>query len=284
MARTLHASSPRRSGPFVSLNCAAVPSELIESELFGHEKGAFTGAAGRQLGKFEHAHRGIFFLDEIGDMPLVMQAKLLRVLEEGEIEPIGCVRPIPVDVRVIAATHQDLGELVQQGRFRQDLYHRIYVFPLHLPPLRQRLEDIPVLVDYFVKQVSAQNGWKPKRFLAEAITELQQYLWPGNVRELRNVVERLLLLSETEVDGSAVRSTLPVPSQSPLSLIPPGGTLADKVKALEREVVLTELEKHAYRMAETARVLGLERSHLYKKCQQLGIDLQIGKRDDATLE
>ena len=166
IARALHERSPRHAGPFVTLNCAAVPGELIESELFGHEKGSFTGAATRHIGKFEQANHGTLFLDEIGDMPLVMQAKLLRVLEERQVERVGGDRPIPVDVRVIVATHRNLDELVKKGVFRQDLYHRIYVFPLWLPPLRERVEDIPALVAHFAAQVAEQNGWKPKPFEA----------------------------------------------------------------------------------------------------------------------
>src|SRR4051812_12027533 len=196
IARTVHEKSPRRDGPFVTLNCAAVPAELIESELFGHEKGAFTGAAARHTGKFEQAHRGTLFLDEIGDMPLTMQAKLLRVLEEGEVERVGGDRPMQVDVRVVVATHRNLENLVKQGTFRQDLFHRVYVFPVFLPPLRDRLDDIPALVEHFAGQVVEQNGWKPQTFEPAAIDELKRYHWPGNVRELRNVVERLMLLSE----------------------------------------------------------------------------------------
>ena len=161
VARTLHEKSHRASGPFVTLNCAAVPAELIESELFGHEKGSFTGAAQRHTGKFEQAHRGTLFLDEIGDMPVAMQAKLLRVLEEGELERIGADKPTKVDVRVVVATHRNLEQLVESGGFRRDLYHRVVVFPVTLPPLRQRCEDLPALVEHFVRQVSAQNGWKP---------------------------------------------------------------------------------------------------------------------------
>jgi two-component system nitrogen regulation response regulator NtrX len=177
VARTLHDRSPRAGGAFVTLNCAAVPTELIESELFGHEKGSFTGAAMRHLGKFEQAHRGTLFLDEIGDMPLAMQAKLLRVLEESEVERIGGDKPITVDVRVVVATHRDLDELARQGAFRRDLYHRIYVFPIVLPTLRERQEDIPALVEHFARQVCAQNGWKPRRFAPEAVDALQQYAW-----------------------------------------------------------------------------------------------------------
>ena len=275
IARALHQRSPRRNGPFVTLNCAAVPGELIESELFGHEKGSFTGAATRHIGKFEQANHGTLFLDEIGDMPLVMQAKLLRVLEERQVERVGGDRTIPVDVRVIVATHRNLDELVKKGVFRQDLYHRIYVFPMILPSLRERVEDIPALVAHFAAQVSEVNGWKPKPFEPAAIQELQRYGWPGNVRELRNVVERLLLLADGPVDVAAVRLALPAGEGDAL----PGGTtftgaLSARTDAFEREQILAELKRHAYRMTDTAKALGLERSHLYKKCQALGIDLR----------
>jgi two-component system nitrogen regulation response regulator NtrX len=272
IARSLHDRSPRHGGPFVTLNCAAVPAELIESELFGHEKGSFTGAVSRHLGKFEQAHHGTLFLDEIGDMPAVMQAKLLRVLEEKQVERIGGDRSIPVDVRVVVATHRNLDEMVERGAFRQDLYHRIYVYPLALPPLRERQEDIPALVDHFARQVSEINGWKPKPVSAPAIAALTGYTWPGNVRELRNVVERLLLLADGEVDAAAVH--LALPRAAPASGAPPGGaTLAARTESYEREVILAELKRHQ-RMTDTAKALGLERSHLYKKCQQLGIDLR----------
>ncbi|MBV9087077.1 MAG: sigma-54-dependent Fis family transcriptional regulator, partial [Acidobacteriaceae bacterium] len=185
VARTIHQRSRRAAGPFVTLNCAAVPQELVETELFGHEKGAFTGAAGRHVGKFEQAQRGTLFLDEIGDMPLAMQAKLLRVLEQNEIERVGGAQPISVDVRVIVATHRRLEALVQDGKFRQDLYHRIYVFPLMLPPLRERRDDVAGLVEHFSRQLSELNGWPKATFAPEAMQAMQNYSWPGNVRELR---------------------------------------------------------------------------------------------------
>ncbi len=279
IARALHQRSSRRAQPFVTLNCAAVPAELIESELFGHEKGSFTGAVGRHTGRFEQANHGTLFLDEIGDMPLAMQAKLLRVLEEGQVERVGGDRPIPVNVRVIVATHRNLDELVAKGAFRQDLYHRIYVFPLFLPPLRERAGDIPALVAHFSAQVASQNGWKPRQFTPEAIRELQGYSWPGNVRELRNVVERLMLLVDGAVDAATVRVALPTAGRAPDSTAAsaPGrfdGPLARRVDAFEREQILIELKAHHQRMTDTARALGLERSHLYKKCQALGIDLR----------
>src|SRR5437764_9447860 len=210
VARTIHERSAHAGRPFVTLNCAAVPAELIESELFGHEKGSFTGASGRHIGKFEQADQGTIFLDEIGDMPLPMQAKLLRVLEEGEVERIGGDKPTKVDVRVVVATHRNLESLVKQNSFRRDLFHRIYVFPLQLPPLRERLEDFSGLVAHFARQVAAQNAWKEKLFAEEAIAELRKYAWPGNVRELRNVVERLILLASDEsVTAGEVRLVIP---------------------------------------------------------------------------
>jgi DNA-binding NtrC family response regulator len=282
VARTLHEKSHRANGPFVTLNCAAVPAELIESELFGHEKGSFTGAAQRHTGKFEQAHRGTLFLDEIGDMPTAMQAKLLRVLEEGEVERIGSDKPTSVNVRVIVATHRNLETLVESGAFRRDLYHRVVVFPVELPPLRRRQEDLPALVEHFARQVSAQNGWKPVPFADSAIDALKQYAWPGNIRELRNVVERLLLLADAAVDDAAVQLALPSahtghsPAQSnPVALTSDSsGPLAERVSAFERAQVMSELDRHNRNITQTARALGLERSHLYKKCQQLGIDLQ----------
>ena len=269
----VHERSPRRARPFVTVNCAAVPSELIESELFGHEKGAFTGAAARHLGKFEQAHGGTLFLDEIGDMPAAMQAKLLRLLQEGELERVGGERPIVVNTRVIVATHRDLESLVRKGSFREDLYHRIFVFPIVMPALRERPDDIPLLAEHFAALVAEQNSWKPRGFTPEALEQLVRYRWPGNVRELRNLVERLLLLTDGVVDAGTVREVLSG-RQGVSSTGTETGTLADRVTAFEREVVLEQLSSHGHRVAETARALGLERSHLYKKCQQLGIDLK----------
>jgi two-component system nitrogen regulation response regulator NtrX len=273
VARAVHERSGRRERPFVTVNCAAVPTELIESELFGHEKGAFTGAASRHLGKFEQAHGGTLFLDEVGDMPAAMQSKLLRLLQEGELERIGGERPVTVNTRVIVATHRDLDSLVQKGVFREDLYHRIFVFPIIMPPLRERPEDIPLLAEHFARLVAEQNGWKPRGFEREAIDELARYTWPGNVRELRNIVERLLLLTDGVVDAATVRQVLSGRHAKPVAHAG-SGTLADRVLAFEREVVLNELSAHRHRATETARALGLERSHLYKKCQQLGIDIK----------
>jgi two-component system nitrogen regulation response regulator NtrX len=279
VARTLHERSSRATAPFVAVNCAAVPAELIESELFGHEKGSFTGAAGRHVGKFEQAEHGTLFLDEIGDMPLPMQTKLLRVLEEGEVERIGGDKPVRVDVRVVVATHRNLETLVRDGKFRQDLFHRVYVFPILLPALRERKEDIPALVEHFALQVCEQNNWKVIPFAPEAIEALQAYAWPGNVRELRNVVERLML---SATDGSVTLETvqLALPSGSrPATTAGGSGPLADRVQSFEREAILSEMKRHHNNVTNAAKALGLERSHLYKKAEQLGLDLRALRQE-----
>ena len=282
-ARTLHEKSPRAGGPFVTLNCAAIPAELIESELFGHEKGSFTGAAQRHIGKFEQAHHGTLFLDEIGDMPLALQTRLLRVLEQSEVERIGGDKPVPVDVRVIVATHRNLEKMVEEGSFRRDLYHRVVVFPITLPPLRERREDTPALVEYFARQVCAQNNWKPVAFTPEAVEALSRMPWPGNIRELRNAVERLLLLATGAVDRATVDLAFPPAGDSGgaparASAGNETGPLADRVAAFERATLLEELERQEGHITNTARALGLERSHFYKKCQQLGIDLRAERQ------
>ena len=276
IARTIHEKSQRHAGPYITLNCAAVPAELIESELFGHEKGSFTGAASRHIGKFEQATDGTLFLDEIGDMPLTMQAKLLRVLEQGEVERIGGDKPIKVSVRVVVATHRKLEEQVKQGNFRQDLFHRIFVFPIVLPPLRERPEDIPVLAAHFAAQIVKQNNWKDITFSPEALQALQAHAWPGNIRELRNVVERLLLFAEGEtVTPATVQAALPMQSVGEAGVaFSSTGTLAERVEQVERQMILEEIKRHNQNITNTAKALGLERSHLYKKCQQLGIELK----------
>ena len=250
--------------------------------MFGHEKGAFTGAAARHAGKFEQAHKGTLFLDEIGDMPAVMQAKLLRVLEEGEIERVGGSGAQRVDVRVVTATHRNLEEQVRAGAFRQDLYHRIFVFPVQLPPLRERKDDIAVLVEHFNRSISEMNGWKLKPFTEAAVAALQHHTWPGNVRELRNAVERLLLLADSEVGEEDVRLALPQVAAAARSSAGTlaSGTLAARTDAFERETIRAELERSQHSMTEAARALGLERSHLYKKCAQLGIDIKSLRRPE----
>jgi transcriptional regulator with GAF, ATPase, and Fis domain/pSer/pThr/pTyr-binding forkhead associated (FHA) protein len=283
-ARAIHRNSTRRDQPFVAINCAALTETLLESELFGHERGAFTGAIALKRGQLEMANGGTIFLDEMGEISPAMQAKLLRVLEEGEVERVGGDKPVKVNVRVVVATHRNLEELVAQNAFRRDLFHRIYVFPVVLPPLRERPEDFADLVTHFSRQVASQNGWKEKEFSREAIEALQSYGWPGNVRELRNVVERLVLLAEGErVSAEDVALVLPAGggnsgansgahSDSVGSL--GEGPLAMRTEAFEKEVLLSEIRRNNFHMTKVAKTLGLERSHLYKKCQQLGIDLQ----------
>src|SRR5260221_645338 len=281
IARTIHEKSNRCEGRYVTLTCAAVPAELIESELFGHEKGSFTGAASRHIGKFEQATDGTLFLDEIGDMPLAMQAKLLRVLEQGEVERIGADKPTKVKMRGKRSRHRQLDETCKQGKFCQDIFHRIFVFPIVLPPLRERPEDIPALAAHFAAQIVKQNNWKPISFSPEALQAMQAHSWPGNIRELRNVVERLLLFAEGDtVTPATVQAALPSKAVGDGSVAFSGtGTLADRVEQVERQMIVEEIKRHHQNITHTAKALGLERSHLYKKCQQLGIDLKEMRKE-----
>ena len=272
VARAVHTQSRRRGGPFIKLNCAAIPSELIESELFGHERGAFTGAHQARKGKFELAHSGTLFLDEIGDMRLDVQAKLLRALQEGEIERVGGARPIRVDVRVVAATNKDLRAMIGDGAFREDLFYRLHVVPIEVPPLRSRRSDVPELARAFVAHACADNGMRPKPLTADAVEALSEYPWPGNVRELRNACERLVILSPGEViDAARVRAQLGAATAPAADLYRPGASLRELVTDAERAIVLAALDAHDHHMTRTAEALGLERSHLYKKLRALGI-------------
>jgi DNA-binding NtrC family response regulator len=273
VARALHEHSKRADKPFVKLNCAAIPQELIESELFGHEKGAFTGATQQRRGKFELADGGTLFLDEVGDMNPSAQAKVLRVLQEGELERVGGHETLKVDVRVVAATNKDLAEEIAAGRFREDLYYRLNVVPIEVPPLREHKEDIPELVAHFLRAACAANDRRAKTIAPAAVTLLMQYDWPGNVRELRNSIERLVILTGdapaiAEADVQEILPTVkPVKARYAR-----GAALKDLVAAAEREIVLAALEANAHHIANTARELGLERSHLYKKMRALGIN------------
>ena len=272
VARAIHEGSRRRAGPFVKLNCAAVPAELIESELFGHEKGAFTGAFTARKGKFELADHGTLFLDEVGDMPPAMQAKVLRVLQEGEFERVGGGVTLRCDVRVIAATNRDLPSEVAAGRFREDLYYRLAVVPIHVPPLRERKEDVPALATAFLAEASERNGRRAMRLGRDALAALQANDWPGNVRELRNLVERIAILCDgPEIGAADVAAVLPGARRPRPDRFREGVPLKDLLEEAEREIVLAALERHGDNMAETARALGLERSHLYKKLRALGI-------------
>jgi len=281
IAHGVHAGSPRSNKPFVKMNCAAVPSELIESELFGHEKGSFTGAIRSRAGRFEQADGGTLFIDEVGDMPLAMQAKLLRVLQEGEFERIGSESVIKVDVRVLAATNKDLPVEIEKGRFREDLFFRLNVVPIQAPPLRARKEDIASLVDHFVAMTAHENAMKPKHIDEDAFAQLKAHDWPGNVRELRNTIERLMILTPAPIiDGAAVRALLTGEIKSGTGARTSawiGGPLREQVAAAEREIILACLDKNRWHVSNTARELELERSHLYKKMRALGIE-----RDSAN--
>jgi DNA-binding NtrC family response regulator len=277
IARAIHELSPRRASPFVKMNCAAVPAELVESELFGHEKGAFSGAVAQRRGRFEQADGGTLFLDEIGDMTPPMQAKLLRVLQDGEITRVGGTAVIKVDVRVLSATNQDLDALIAASRFREDLFYRINTVSIRVPPLRDRAGDIPALAAHFAAAASRRNHWKPRTFSAEAIAVLRQQPWKGNVRELRNVVERVLILGDADPVGpDDVRQALPgaAPGASPSAAPPGDGPLAALVDQYERDVIRQRLKQMGGHVTNAARSLGLERSHLYKKCRHLGIDVR----------
>jgi len=272
VARSIHSLSHRRNGPFVEVNCAAIPEELIESELFGHAKGAFTGAVADRRGKFEMAGSGTLFLDEIGDMSLKTQAKVLRALQEQVVEPLGATSSVKVDVRVLAATNKDLPTEIRAGRFREDLYFRLNVIPIFVPPLRDRGDDVTLLADYFMAELAREYGRRPKRLDPGAATGLRSYRWPGNVRELRNVIERLLIMVPGEtitladlsfLDGTSL--VLDEVASTPALL------LHDARDRFEREYILRALGAHNGNISRTADALGVERSNLYRKMRAFGI-------------
>ena len=268
IARALHAASPRRAMPFVAVNCSAIPDELFESELFGHERGAFTGATQARRGRFEESHGGTLFLDEVADLTPRAQTKLLRVLQEGELTRVGGNRAIRVDVRVIAATNRDLVAAVKAGAFREDLYFRLAVIPISAPALRERAEDVPLLIEHFLAQISSEAGRRPKRFTHAAIEALRRYPFPGNVRELRNLVERLVIMTPGERIGpEAVAAVLP--GAAPATA--PAAPLGESVRDFERGQIEAALAAEGGNMTRAAQRLGLERSHLYKKMKQLGL-------------
>jgi two-component system nitrogen regulation response regulator NtrX len=286
IARAIHRNSLRARERFVQVNCAAIPEELIESELFGHERGAFTGATEKQIGKFEMADRGTIFLDEVGDMSAKTQAKVLRVLQEGEVERLGSSRTIKVDVRVIAATNKDLEEEIAGARFREDLYFRLSVIPVHVPALRERLDDIPALVPYFVVQFARENNRRTPRFSPAALEALKESRWRGNIRELRNVVERLLIMSDREViepdDVRAVirpdnRPVAPASASAATTTATTDGarsssaTLREFKEVSERAFLVDKLREHAWNISKTAEVIDTPRSNLYKKLEQYNI-------------
>jgi len=273
VARALHEASPRRERPFIEVNCAAIPSELIESELFGHMKGSFTGAFADRAGKFEQADGGTLFLDEVGDMSLSAQAKLLRVLQEGVVTRIGGSKSIQVDVRVLAATNKDLEAEIGEGRFREDLLYRLNVVPIEVPPLRDRRDDVPALVDHFAEQLSASAGVPGRKFSDEAVHRLQARHWPGNIRELRNAVERALILASGKtVTGADIDHLLPGAPVSGAAGGEASGTTFETFKQeAEKNFLVQQLREHDWNVSETARALKMPRSNLYKKIERYGL-------------
>jgi two-component system nitrogen regulation response regulator NtrX len=275
VARHLHEASPRRDEAFIEVNCAAIPSELIESELFGHMKGSFTGAFADRAGKFEQADGGTLFLDEVGDMSLSAQAKLLRVLQEGEVTRIGGAKSIQVDVRVLAATNKDLESEIVEGRFREDLLYRLNVVPIEVPPLRERLDDIPALVAHFAEQLASGAGVPGKQFADDAVERLQERAWPGNIRELRNAVERALILSPGRVvTGTDIERLLPPSDGALISAVTEAGprqSFETFKQEAEKSFLTQKLKEHDWNVSETARSLKMPRSNLYKKIERYGI-------------
>src|SRR3984893_14358232 len=278
VARTIHRNSLRSRERFVQVNCAAIPEDLIESELFGHEKGSFTGATEKQVGKFEQADRGTIFLDEVGDMSAKTQAKVLRVLQEGEVERLGSARTIKVDVRVIAATNKNLEEEIEKGRFREDLYFRLAVIPISVPPLRERPEDVPLLVRHYIDYFSRDNNVRPKRITPAAVEVLQRDRWKGNIRELRNTVERLMIMTAgdsidvanlPEILKSPVLTGRAGPSADPEAAR--GGTLREFKDSTERSYLVSKLRENGWNISKTAEAIDTPRSNLYKKLEQYQI-------------
>jgi len=277
VARMIHAESPRKARPFLEINCAAIPSNLIESELFGYEKGAFTGAERQKKGQFELAHEGTLFLDEIGDMSLPTQSKVLRVLQDQVFYRVGGGERIKVNVRVIAASNKDLSEEIKEETFREDLYYRLNVIPLHVPPLRQRAEDIPRLIAHFMKELSQEQGLKPKRIEAEVYDLMKQYGWPGNVRELRNITERLMIMVPSQV---ITQDDLPDfiqygegdQSQILQSTSTPASSLKEARSLFEKKHILEKLGENNWNVIKTAEALKIERTYLYRKMKFLGIE------------
>jgi len=290
VARTVHALSRRRVGPFVEVNCAAIPEELIESELFGHVKGSFTGAVSDRRGKFELADGGTIFLDEIGDMSLKTQAKVLRVLQEQVVEPVGGTASVTVDVRVLAATNKDLPCEIRAGRFREDLYFRLNVIPIFVPPLRDRQEDIPLLAEHFMTGFAREYGRRVKTLDPSAVAALQDYPWPGNVRELRNVIERLMIMVPGETIGGRdlvflEGSLVPLIDPDPAVADAPGSSLSlhDARTRFERDFILKTLAAQQGNISKTAELLGVERSNLYRKMRALGIGGRALEREEEAV-
>jgi DNA-binding NtrC family response regulator len=297
IARAVHGGSERAGKPFVAVNCGALPENLVESILFGHEKGSFTGATDKHLGKFQEANGGALFLDEVGELPLDMQVKLLRALQEGEIDPVGSKRPVRVDVRIISATNRDLSQSVAEGRFREDLFYRLNVFPIEAPPLRQRRDDIPALVEAFIRRFNVEEGKRVAGATPETVSLLQSFDWPGNVRQLENAVYRAIVLADAPYlqphDFPAISGLAPPISDAPPPPIPSAGQLlaelpADapvrvlderghlrKLEEVERDLIQLAIEVYSGHMSEVARRLGIGRSTLYRKVREQGLDVDL---------
>lgn len=268
VARSLHEASDRKDRDFIEVNCAAIPQELIESELFGHEKGSFTGASDRKKGKFELANRGTLFLDEIGDMSMTTQAKVLRIIETQEFQSVGGSKKIKVDVRIIAATNKDLLKEIKNGNFREDLYFRLNVIPIHMPPLRERKEDIPLLVEHFLTSLARQYGQKKKVISKPTLSSLMGYDWPGNVRELKNTIERFVIMNPTEIID-----VVEIPSAKSAAADMSGDrTLKDAREEFEKEYILKKLQENSWNISKTSEILEIERSNLHRKMKALGIE------------
>ena len=286
IAHSIHALSPRYAKPFVEINCAAIPEELIESELFGHEKGSFTGATQLKRGKFDLANGGTLFLDEIGDMSVKTQAKILRILQEQKFERVGGTQTISVDVRVVAATNKDLKQEITRGNFREDLFYRLNVIPFHIPPLRERVDDIQLLAEHFLREFAVTHGKKPRTLSQDGLQVLLRYSWPGNVRELKNLIERLVILTSDSENGYPITASLLLSHLEEDAMTPRGEAravsssvttaknLRDARSDFEKDFILQTLKENDWNVSKAASVLGIERSHLHKKMKSYGIESQ----------
>jgi DNA-binding NtrC family response regulator len=273
VARAIHKKSQRKDKPFIEVNCAAIPNELIESELFGHEKGSFTGAFNQRIGRFELANKGTIFLDEVGDMSPQTQAKVLRAIEDGKIERVGGGKKIDVDVRIISATNKDLPEEIQKEKFREDLYHRLNVIPILVPPLRERKDDIPILVEAFAKEIITRHKKPPVKFLDDAIKLLQEMNWSGNVRELKNIIERIIIIiDKREISRSDIEFLLKPGQASMDDIIDDSNSFQEFKEKAERAFILKQLNENGWNISKTAELLDIQRSHLYNKMKKYGIE------------
>ena len=273
VARALHNKSARKNKPFIDVNCAAIPNELIESELFGHEKGSFTGAAQQRIGKFELANKGTIFLDEIGDMSQQAQAKVLRAIEDGKIERVGGGKKIEVDVRILSATNKDLKVEIEKGNFREDLFHRLNVIPIHIPPLKDRVEDIQILVEHFVQDITSKHKKPPMKLNPDAVKLLQSQEWSGNVRELRNVVERIIIIvDKREVTRKDIEFLFASGKSSVSDIIADSNSFQEFKEKAEKAFIIKQLNSNEWNISKTAEVLEIQRSHLYNKMKKYGIE------------